>query len=60
MRSKESIKKASQRARRKLLESSDEAKIRKRLDAQRQAERRNNETTSLSDIKKQVYAQRQA
>jgi hypothetical protein len=60
MRSKESIKKASQRARRKLLESSDEANIRKRLDAQRQAERRNNETTCLSDIKKQVYAQRQA
>ncbi len=43
-----------------MLESSDEANMRKRLDAQRQAERRNNETTCLSDIKKQVYAQRQA
>jgi hypothetical protein len=37
MRSKDSLKKSSQRARRKLIESSDEVNIRKRLDAQRMA-----------------------
>jgi hypothetical protein len=43
-----------------LLESSDEANLRKILDAQRQVERRNNEAACLSEIRKQADAQRKA
>jgi len=52
MRSKDSLKKSSQRARRKLIESSDEVNIRKRLDAQRMANKRNIETPEQAECRR--------
>ena len=52
MRSKDSLKKSSQRARRKLIESSDEVNIRKRLDAQRMANKRNIETPVQAECRR--------
>jgi len=52
MRSKDSLKKSSQRARRKLIESSDEVNIRKRLDAQRMANKRNIETPVQTECRR--------
>jgi hypothetical protein len=52
MRNKDSLKKASQRATRKLIESSDKTNLRKRLDAQRKANKRNMETPEQTECRR--------